>query len=61
MDVLQYVKKPIGAFGKCADASTYDTFCQNTAHLHVPYVSPKIESGIIIPTKLGDLLLDVLN
>jgi len=55
------VKKPIGAFGKCADASTYDTLCPHIAHLHVYYVSPKIESGIIILTKLGDLPLDVLH
>jgi len=61
MDGREDVTKPIGAFGNCANASTDYTFCPQSAHLHVVYVSHRIESGIIVLTKLGDWPLDVLK
>jgi len=54
MDGREDVTKPIDASGNCAKASTDYTFCPQSVHLLALYMSLKIESGIIILTKLGD-------
>jgi hypothetical protein len=61
MDGREDVTKLIGAFGNRANASVEYTFCPQSAHLHILYVSHKIETGIVMLTKVSDGSLDVLN